>query len=77
MPRLILKDSNRFLGVISDADVKVLVDQLEEEDMADDDYFIDGATVSILESAGASSTLVELLLGAIGDSEGIDIRWEK
>ena len=45
--------------------------------MADDDYFIDGATVSILESAGASSTLVELLLGAIGDSEGIDVRWEK
>jgi len=77
MPRLILKDSNRFLGVISDADVKVLVDQLEEEDMADDDYFIDGATVSILETAGASSTLVELLLGAIGDSEGIDVRWEK
>jgi len=77
MPRLILKDSNRFLGVISDADVKVLVDQLEEEDMADDDYFIDGATVSILESDGASSTLVELLLGAIGDSEGIDVRWEK
>lgn len=77
MPRLFLKDSNRLLGAISDADVKVLIDQLEEEDMADDDYFIDGATVSILESAGASSTLVELLLGAIGDSEGIDVRWEK
>ena len=77
MPRLILKDSNRLLGAISDADVKVLIDQLEEEDMADDDYFIDGATVSILESAGASSTLVELLLGAIGDSDGIDVRWEK
>jgi hypothetical protein len=77
MPRLILKDSNRFLGVISDADVKVLVDALEEEDMADDDYFIDGATVSILESAGASSTLVEMLLAAIGDSDGVDVRWEK
>ena len=77
MPRLILKDSNRFLGVISDADVKVLIDELEEEDMADDDYFIDGATVSILEEAGASSELVALLLAAIGDSEGIDVRWEK
>jgi hypothetical protein len=77
MPRLILKDSNRFLGVISDADVKVLIDQLEEEDMADDDYFIDGATVSILEEAGASSTLVEMLLAAIGDSDGVDVRWEK
>ena len=41
MPRLILKDGNRYLGAISDADVKVLIDELEEEDMADDDYFID------------------------------------
>jgi hypothetical protein len=77
MPRLFLQDSNRLLGEISDADVKVLIDQLEEEDMADDDYFIDGATVSILEGAGASGALVQMLLGAIGDSEGIDVRWEK
>jgi hypothetical protein len=77
MPRLILKDDNRYLGAISDADVKVLVDELEEEDIADTDYFIDGATVSILEAAGASKALVDLLLAAIGDSEGIEVRWEK
>ena len=35
MPRLILKDGNRYLGAISDADVKVLIDELEEEDIAD------------------------------------------
>jgi hypothetical protein len=77
MPRLVLADSDRFLGVISDADVKVLIDELEEEDLADDDYFIDGATVSILEAAGASKELVNMLLSAIGDSEGVDVRWEK
>ena len=77
MPRLILKDGNRYLGAISDTDVKVLVDELEEEDIADSDYFIDGATVDILEAGGASKTLVDLLLAAIGDSEGIDVRWEK
>lgn len=77
MPRLILKDGNRYLGAISDADVKVLIDELEEEDIADDDYFVDGATVSILEEAGASKALVDMLLAAIGDSDGIDIRWEK
>jgi hypothetical protein len=77
MPRLILKDGNRYLGAISDADVKVLIDELEEEDIADTDYFIDGATVDILEAGGASKTLVDLLLAAIGDSEGIDVRWEK
>jgi len=77
MPRLLLKEGNRFLGAITDADVKVLIDELEEEDMEDDDYFIDGATVSILEAAGASAALVAILLTAIGDSEGIDVRWEK
>jgi hypothetical protein len=77
MPRLVLANSDRFLGVISDADVKLLIDELEEEDLADDDYFIDGATVSILEAAGASKELVDMLLSAIGDSEGVDVRWEK
>ena len=77
MPRLLLKDGNRYLGAISDADVKVLIDELEEEDIADTDYFIDGDTVDILEASGASKTLVDLLLAAIGDSEGIDVRWEK
>lgn len=77
MPRLILKDSNRFLGEVSDADVKVLIDELEEEDMADTDYFIDAATVDILEASGASKALVNMLLAAIGDSDGVDVRWEK
>ena len=77
MPRLIQTDGNRYLGNISDADVKVLVDQLEEEDMADQDYFIDGATVSILEAGGASKELVAMLLAAIGDSDGVEVRWEK
>jgi len=77
MPRLLLKDGNRYLGSISDADVKVLVDELEEEDIADTDYFINGDTVDILEASGASKALVDMLLAAIGDSEGIDVRWEK
>jgi len=77
MPKLIQKDGNRYLGNISDEDVKVLIAELEEEDMADTDYFIDGATVSILEAGGASKALVDMLLAAIGDSDGIDVRWEK
>ena len=77
MPKLILTDGNRYLGNISDADVKVLIAELEEEDMAHQDYFIDGATVSILEAGGASKELVAMLLAAIGDSDGVDVRWEK
>jgi hypothetical protein len=77
MPRLYNKQSGALLGTVGDADIKVLVDQLEEEDLGDDDYFMDLDTVDILESAGASEALVKLLRDAIGDGEGIDIRWEK
>jgi hypothetical protein len=77
MPRLYLKQGNRLLGSITDADVKTLVDQLEETEIADDDYFIDSATVDILEQAGASAGLVALLRSAIGQTDGVDVRWEK
>lgn len=77
MPRLFLKDGNRLLGVVSEADVKLLVEELEETELADDDYFIDGPTVEILEASGASSALVSLLRGAIGNSDGVDVRWEQ
>jgi hypothetical protein len=77
MPRLYNKQSGALLGTVSDADIKVLVDQLEEEDLGDDDYFMDLDTVDIIESAGASAAIVKLLRDAIGDGEGIDIRWEK
>jgi hypothetical protein len=77
MPRLFLKQTGAFIGTVSDADLLVLVDQLEEEDQADDDYFVDGPTVDLLEENGASATLVSLLRSAVGNGEGVDIRWEK
>lgn len=76
MPRLYNKTSGVFLGVITEADLKSLVDQLEETDRADDNYFVDTPTIDLLEEAGASSGLVGLLRGAVGTSEGIDIRHE-
>jgi hypothetical protein len=77
MPKLYNKKSNALLGSINEADVQCLVDVLEEEDSQDVDYFIDDATVDILEENGASETLVKMLRAAIGASEGIDVRWEE
>jgi Mg/Co/Ni transporter MgtE len=77
MPRLYDKKSNALLGTITDDDVQSLVDVLEEEDSRDVDYFIDDATVDILEVNGASEALLTLLRKAIGATMGIDVRWEK
>lgn len=77
MPSLYNKKTGALLGAISEEDVQCLIDVLEEEDSKDVDYFIDLDTVDILEDNGASLDLVQLLRGAIGASEGIDVRWEK
>jgi hypothetical protein len=77
MPTLIAKDSGAVLGSVSDADVKVLIDALEEEDRKDQDYFIDEPTIDLIELSGGSSSLVELLRAAVGTSDGLEVRWEK
>lgn len=77
MPKLYDKQSGALLGIVSDEDIESLIDQLEEEDSADEDYFIDADTIELLEEGGASETLLSVLRKAVGDSEGIEIRYEE
>lgn len=74
MPTLHEASSGDRLGNVSEEDVRLLVDQLEEESSEDDDYFIDTPTIDLLAEAGASASLLELLRKAVGTSDGIDIR---
>ena len=76
MARLFDAQSNVLLGEVSDQDVQTLVDRLEEESSDDDDYFIDTATIDLLEESGASSELIALLRKAVGTSDGLDVRVE-
>ena len=69
--------TNELLGTISEADLQVLIDKLEEESEEDQDYYIDADTLDLLAEDGAPEQLVGLLRGALGSSEGIDIRWER
>ena len=75
MPKLFEQPSGQFLGTVSADDIQLLVDQLEEEDHADDDYFVDSATIDLLEEAGGSEGLISMLRAAVGDSEGIEVRY--
>jgi hypothetical protein len=77
MITLSLKDSGAVLGTIDEAEFKLLVDQLVEETEEDTDYYIDPATIDLLESAGASAHLVGMLKKAVGGSEGVDIVWQQ
>jgi hypothetical protein len=77
MITLSLKDSGAFLGAIVEADLRLLIDQLEEETEEDTDYYVTPLTIDLLERGGASASLIRLLREAVGSSEGVDVAWKR
>ena len=61
MIALSLKDDGTFIGTVDEADLQMLMDQLEEESEQDTDYYIDVATIDMLERNGASDRLITVL----------------
>jgi processive 1,2-diacylglycerol beta-glucosyltransferase len=71
------KDTQRPLGTISDAQLRFLVDELEEEAPTDTDYYLDLDTVDMLEEDGADPALIHLLRQMLDGRDGMDVRWER
>jgi hypothetical protein len=71
------KATGVLVGSITEADLKVLVDALEEEASDDQDYYIDAETIDVIGDGSATDHLLKVLRTALGDSEGVDIRWSR
>jgi len=69
--------TDALIGSISEEDFAFMQGDLEEESLEDTNYYINHATVDMLEQQGASPALVTLLRAALGDKEDVDIRWER
>ena len=69
--------SNQLIGSMTEADLQVLVDALEEESLDDHDYYIDAATIDVIADGRATEHMVNLLRTALGEKSGVDIRWER
>jgi hypothetical protein len=69
--------TNQLLGSITEADLRVLQDALEEESSADQDYYIDRATIDVIGDGRATDHLLKVLRDAVGSGDGVDIRWER
>lgn len=69
--------TNQLLGSITEADLKVLQDRLEEESADDQDYYIDQATIDLIADGNATEHLLKLLRDALGTSDGVDVRWQR
>ena len=70
-------DTNELIGSITDADLQVIVDALEEESEDDQDYWIDKATIDVLGDGRATEHLLGVLRKALGSSDGVEIRWQR
>jgi hypothetical protein len=70
-------ETNELVGQITEADLKVLTDHLEEESSEDQDYFIDGPTLDVIGDGQATGHLLTVLRKALGTAEGVEIRWQR
>ena len=70
-------DSGAAIGEVSDTDLQFLIDNLEEETSDDQDYYLRPETVAMLGDRGGSAALLTLLRTALGEREGVEIRWQR
>ena len=75
--KLFEKDTNRLLTTVTDEQFRFLAEALEEESQTDTDYYVDAATVDMLEADGADPGLIQSLRQLVAGREGIDIRWQR
>jgi hypothetical protein len=76
MPTLYDQSNDRRLGRISQQDLELLIEQLEETSRGDRDYYVDNPTFLRLTEAGASATLLDAIKMALDLSGEADIRWD-
>lgn len=71
------KDSRNLIGEITEQQLQFLIDELEEEFKEDTDYYVDGATLELLEGRDADPKLIALLRDALGDRPEMEIVWSR
>ncbi|MGV3772760.1 MAG: galactosyldiacylglycerol synthase [Verrucomicrobiales bacterium] len=75
MIKIYNKTTNELLGRISDPELDFLIDNLEEESITDQDYYIRKETLDHFESIGATAHLMEVLRGGLRSDNAMEIRW--
>lgn len=70
--------TNVMVGSITEAELQHLMNSLEEESPRDKDYYIQKGTIDLLGNDGlATDHLLKVLREAVGETEGVELRWER
>lgn len=70
-------ERDTLLGTLSDEQFDAMTEALEEESTTDRDYWIDAATIDMLEEDAADPELIGMLRSALAGRDGMDIRWAR
>jgi hypothetical protein len=73
----IIGKNGAVAGEISEEQFAFLREQFEEEGPADEDYFVDEATLALLEESGADAQLIAVLRAAVAPAADGEIRWSR
>ena len=71
------KDTGQFISSITEAELKYLIDELEEEHSEDTDYWLNRAQLEIMKDKGADPSFITMLESALGDSDDMEVIWER
>lgn len=74
--RLIDNATDRLVGEITNEQLSLLIDNLEEETPTDKSYHFQKATVEMLKKRGADPETIRILMEAIDEQDGVELRWE-
>ena len=76
MYQLIDNEHGDEIGIITEDQVQFLIDNLEEEGLEDQDYYIDSDALSFLAENGCDEELLTMLTEALEGRINIDVRYE-
>lgn len=76
MIRIIGQDG-AVAGEITEEQLAFLREQFEEEGVGDQDYYVDGPTLELLEESGADPRLIAILRAAVAPGTDGDVRWTR
>jgi hypothetical protein len=71
------KETNEVIGLINQTQLQFLIDQLEEESIKDQDYWLDRDLLDTFRENGADMELLSMLESAFSTNNELEIFWEK
>ena len=70
-------ENDTLLGALTEEQFQSLTDSLEEESTTDQDYYIDAATIDMLDEEAADPALIAMLRRSLAGRDGMDVRWTR